>query len=197
MAVERRRAAKSSDALHQVRERENVMRQSHLISASGGAMLAGLIAATTAPTVAAQEMQKWHGQGVLVVTQVTQLKLEDRAGHMVGVSDYDGAVYNAQGKPFLDKARYQVAGLVDTQGSNIGYKTFSEADGSKVFAKYAVTQVKLPEINGTFEFTGGTGKYEGITGRGTFHLVRVSDKAAVDELTGEYTLPTMTGSSSK
>lgn len=172
------------------------MKRSHLASAMGSTLFAALIAAT-APTAVAQDMQKWHGQGVLVVTQVTQLKLEDRAGHMVGVSDYDGAVYNAQGKPFLEKARYQVAGLLDTQGSNIGYKTFSEADGSKVFAKYAVTQVKLPEINGTFEFTGGTGKYEGITGRGTFHLVRVSDKAAVDELTGEYTLPTMTGSSSK
>jgi hypothetical protein len=42
--------------------------------------------------------------------------------------------------------------------SGHGYKTFTEADGSKVFAKYTVPQVKLPDILGTFEFTGGTGK---------------------------------------
>ena len=76
--------------------------------------------------------------------------------------------------------------VVDTGVIRGGYKTFTEADGSKVFAKYNVTEFKLPEVNGTFEFTGGTGKYTGITGNGTFHYVRVSDKAAWDELVGDY-----------
>jgi len=47
--------------------------------------------------------------------------------------------------------------VVDTGVIRGGYKTFTEADGSKVFAKYTVTEFKLPEVNGTFEFTGGTG----------------------------------------
>jgi hypothetical protein len=77
-------------------------------------------------------------------------------------------------------------------------KNFTDADGSKVFAKYTVTEFKPPELNGAFEFTGGTGKYQGITGNGTFHYVRVSDKAAWDELVGEYKIPTaVAGTASK
>jgi hypothetical protein len=76
--------------------------------------------------------------------------------------------------------------------SGHGYKTFTEADGSKVFAKYTVTQVKLPDILGTFEFTGGTGKYMGINGGGNFHVVMLSDAAQYDELRGEYTIPAAT-----
>jgi hypothetical protein len=93
------------------------------------------------------------------------VKTEDRPDHTLSIFDCDGAVINAEGKPFLDKARYQIVGLVDSGVSGHGYKTFTEADGSKVFAKYTVTQVKLPDILGTFEFTGGTGKYMGINGR--------------------------------
>ncbi len=172
------------------------MKQSRLISALGGAVLALLIAGTAART-AAQEAQKWHGKGAIVATTADRLKVEDRAGHVVGMLEWDGAISNGEGKPFLDKARYQVVSLIDTASSSGGYKTFTEPDGSKVFAKYLTTQVKLPVINGTFEFVGGTGKYEGITGRGTFHEVMVSDKAAWDDLTGEYTLPAKVGQSSK
>jgi hypothetical protein len=109
---------------------------------------------------------------------------------MVTVTEYDGAVYNADGKPFLDRARYQVVGFGDTGVTRDGYKTFTDADGSKVFGKYTVTEVKMPDVRGTFEFAGGTGKYEGITGNGTFHDVFVSDKAAWDELVGDYKIPT-------
>ena len=105
------------------------------------------------------------------------------------VNDEDGAIHNADGKPFLDKARYQVLALTDSTVGTRGYKTFTEADGTKVFATFKVTEFKPPEINGTIEFTGGTGKYAGITGKGTFHLVRVSDKAAWDELIADYTIP--------
>jgi hypothetical protein len=37
--------------------------------------------------------------------------------------------------------------------------------------------VKLPDILGTFEFTGGTGKYMGIKGGGNFHVIMLSDAA--------------------
>jgi len=91
-----------------------------------------------------------------------------------------------------------VVSFGDTAVSRGGYKFFTDADGSKVFAKYTVTEVKMPEVLGTFEFTGGTGKYEGITGNGTFHDVFVSDKAAWDELVGEYKIPTaVAGTASK
>jgi hypothetical protein len=133
----------------------------------------------------------------LVVTDQKTVKVDDGTDHVVIVSEQDGAIQNADGNSFLDKARYQVVSVVDTGVIRGGYKTFTEADGSKVFAKYTVTEFKLPEVNGTFEFTGGTGKYQGITGNGKFHYVRVSDRAAWDELIGEYKIPTVVGSAGK
>ena len=56
------------------------------------------------------------------------------ADHTVSVTEFDGAVFNADGKPFLDQARYQVVDLTDVGNSSGGHKTFTEADGSKVFA---------------------------------------------------------------
>ena len=103
--------------------------------------------------------------------------------------NWDGAIHNADGKPFLDKARYQVVTLSDSAVGRRGYKTFTEADGTKAFATFNVTEFKPPVINGTVEFTGGTGKYAGITGKGTFHLVFVGDKVATDELIADYTIP--------
>jgi len=156
---------------------------------SSWAALTLVLATANSLPAAAEESGHWHGLSVLVATDKKVVKLEDQPNHMVYVTKYDGAVYNGDGKPFLDKARYQVVPFVDTAVSRGGYKFFTDADGSKVFAKFTVTEGKLPDVGGSFEFTGGTGKYEGITGNGTFHDVFVSDKAAWDELVGEYKIP--------
>ena len=138
---------------------------------SSWAALTLMLAAANGLPAAAEEFGHWHGLSVLVITDQKAAKVEDRANHMVYVTEYDGAVYNGDGKPFLDKARYQVVALVDVGVIGGGYKTFTDADGSKVFAKFTVTEGKRPDIRGTFEFTGGTGTYEGITGNGTFHVI--------------------------
>lgn len=139
---------------------------------------------------AEEETGQWHALGVFVMVDKKAVTLEDRANHIVGVYELDGAVFNSGGKPFLDKARYQVVAINDIGVTRGGYKTFTDADGSKVFARYTITEGKPSESRGTFEFTGGTGKYKGIIGKGTFHNVFVSDKAAWDELVGEYRIPT-------
>ena len=138
---------------------------------------------------AAEETGQWHGLGVIVVVDKKVVNLEDRPNHSVGVYEVDGAVFNSDGKLFLNKARYQVVALNDVGVNRGGYKIFTDADGSKVFARYVITEGKPPEYRGTFEFTGGTGKYKGITGKGTFRDVFVSDKAAWDEFVGEYKIP--------
>jgi hypothetical protein len=155
---------------------------------SGCVVLALAVPAAAVPAVA-EEAGQWFGRAVLVTLSSKSVKLEDRADHTVSVTEFDGAVFNADGKPFLDKARYQVVDLTDAGTSSGGHKTFTEADGSKVFAKYVLKDAKPREFRGTFEFTGGTGKYAGITGRGEYHVVLVSDTALWDELRGEYKIP--------
>ena len=160
----------------------------------GCVVLALAVPAPAVPAVA-EEAGQWFGRAVLVTLSGKSVKLENRADHTVSVTEYDGAVFNADGKSFLDKARYQVVDLTDAGTSSGGYKTFTESDGSKVFAKYVLKEAKLPELRGTFEFIGGTGKYAGITGRGDYHVVVISDTALWDELRGEYKIPGTVGSS--
>ena len=160
--------------------------------ALGGAAVA-LIFATGggAPTpAAAEEAGQWFGRAVLVVTSSKGVRVEDRPDHAVSLSEMDGVVFNGDGQPFLDKARYQVVNLFDAGVSVGGYKTFTDADGAKVFARYTVTTPGRLEARGTFEFTGGTGRYQGIAGRGDFRIGWLSETAAWDELRGEYRIPT-------
>jgi hypothetical protein len=96
----------------------------------GSVVLALAVPAAVVPA-AAQESGKWFGRAVLVTLSSKSVKLEHRANHTVSITEYDGAVFNADGKPFLDKARYQVVDLTDAGTSSGGYKTFTETDGSK------------------------------------------------------------------
>jgi len=93
---------------------------------SWAALTLMLATANSLPT-AAEESGHWHGLSVLVTTDQKVAKVEDRANHMIYFTEYDGAVYNGDGKPFLDKARYQVVALVDVGVTAGGYKTFTAA----------------------------------------------------------------------
>ena len=165
-------------------------------SAMGGAILAAMLAVSGGLPAAAEESGQWFGRAVLVTTSSKTSKVEDRPDHTLSIAECDGVVFNGDGKPFLDKARYQILDFTDAGATSVGYKTFTETDGSKVFAKYTLKEAKLPDLRGVFEFTGGTGKYAGITGHGEYHVVLVSDTAAWDELRGEYSIPAATSGSS-
>jgi hypothetical protein len=160
-----------------------------------GCVVLALACPTATVPAATEQAGQWFGRAVPVTLSSKSVKLENQADHMVSVTEYDGAVFNADGKPFLDKARYQVVDPTDSGTSSGGYKTFTEADGSKVFAKCVLKEGKPPDLRGTFEFIGGTGKYAGITGHGDYHVVVISDTALWDELRREYKIPGTFGSS--
>src|SRR5690348_1967920 len=139
------------------------------LRATYGAGATLLLVAGAMPALA-DESGQWFGRAVLVTVSSKTAKAQDRPDHTLSVTECDGVVFNADGKPFLDKARYQIVDFTDAGVSSIGYKTFTETDGSKVFAKYTLKEAKLPDLRGVFEFTGGTGKYAGITGHGEYHV---------------------------
>src|SRR5215207_9400596 len=103
-----------------------------------------LLVTGSIPTVA-EESGQWFGRAVLVTVSSKTAKVEDRSDHALSVTECDGIVFNADGKPFLDKARYQIVDFTDAGVSSIGYKTFTEGDGSKVFAKYTLKEAKPPD----------------------------------------------------
>jgi len=137
----------------------------------------------------AEESGKWRGLGVLVTTQYHSTEVADQEGHAMMLGHDDGVVFNDGEGSFLDKARYEVVYGGDTAGAFHGYKTFTAADGSQVFAKFEVTEDAPPVLKGTWEFTGGTGTHKGITGNGVFTYTSVAEGVAYDVLEGEYKVP--------
>lgn len=146
---------------------------------------------TLIASVWAGEKGTWRAHAVLVTTNEKTLKIADKEDHLIFFTEYDGVVFNDHGDgSFLDKARYQVVYLGDTSGMvDGGYKTFTMADGSQVYAKYQGTEAAPPVFKGKWEFIGGTGKFKGITGQGVYTLQSTSDTTAWDILEGEYEVP--------
>jgi len=151
------------------------------------ALVTGLVVSTLAN---AEESGHWKGRAVLVVTNAPTVKVADASDHQVGLTQFDGVVFNDGGQPFLANARYQVVDLNDSSGMvSGGYKTFTGDGGSQVFAKYTSTGGSWPTFNGEWTFIGGTQKYKGISGKGTFTITFVTDTTAWDILEGDYTIP--------
>ena len=59
--------------------------------------------------------------------------------------------------------------LVDTNGSFLGQCVWNDADGDKIFADYTGNMFPDGTAGGINRLNGGTGKFEGIQGKGPFH----------------------------
>jgi len=155
-----------------------------------GLPLIGLIALATTP-VGAEQSGKWRGRAVLVVTLEKSAEVGDKKDHSLWFTQYDGLVFTEVGGDFLANARYQVTDLTDAGGdlASGGYKTFTISDGSKVFARYQLKERNPPVFKGEWKFLSGTGRYQGITGSGTYEVHSVGDTVLWDILEGEYKLP--------
>jgi hypothetical protein len=158
--------------------------------ALGGAAVALTLAAGGAPLSAtAEEAGRWFGRAGLAVTSSRAVRQDDVPNHTASLTELDGVFFNGDDRPFLDKARYQIVAFADADASAFGYQIFTDRDGSKAFARYMVTAPGRVSAGGIFEFTGGTGRYRGITGGGEFRITWVTATTAWDELRGEYRIP--------
>ncbi|HET9865689.1 MAG TPA: hypothetical protein VFQ06_00245 [Nitrospira sp.] len=122
-----------------------------------------LLALLPAGWASAQE--KLSGQATLNVTETMTITVGDSPNHQMFYTRMEGTL-KAEGP--LNNARYEVVEFFDTAlANNGGYKTFTLEDGSKIFARYEVTEPgSTPK--GTIKLTGGTEKYAGISGTGSF-----------------------------
>jgi hypothetical protein len=157
------------------------------------AVLAGttltLATTTFALPATAAESSQWKAKAVLVVTSGKVVKLTDQTDHEAGLQEYDGVAFSIGDTPFLDNARYQIVSFFDSGGLiNGGYKTFTAEDGV-VHMQFKVTGGTWPKVTGEWTATGGTQRYKGITGSGTFTSTYVSDAALWDVLEGDYKIP--------
>jgi hypothetical protein len=82
-------------------------------------------------------------------------------------------------------------GLADGKQKGAGTCTITTKDGVQIYSEIACTGVYLVGCNGDFKLTGGTGRFEGISGggkviiRSSFQkLTSVSTGVVKDEATG-------------
>ncbi len=79
-----------------------------------------------------------------------------------------------------------------SSGSDRGHVVVSLDDGDKAFVRFegkSTMKDKMPaDGNGTWTFTGGTGKLKGIKGKGTYKGKWNADGTSAFDIEGEYTL---------
>jgi hypothetical protein len=106
----------------------------------------------------------WFGVG-----KVFQLE----KGHIYWVGEFSGTFANDKGKGSpLDHTGWKCPGSNDLDRNNkkgkaAGYCIVSDPSGDLAYASWQC-QGDTQICKGTFEYTGGTGKYQGISGSNTF-----------------------------
>lgn len=112
--------------------------------------------------------------------------------HTLFQGEFNGTNFNDAGEGFLYQTGVVCPGVIDTNkgiGTASGTCLITDKDGDKVFLGWTC---KNPGsgCQGTFQWTGGTGKYTGITGNNTFTgFPMPSSASGYSVWKGEWKLP--------
>jgi len=123
------------------------------------------------------------GRNVGHTQKVEMMEVGDVPGHVMGVSQSYGLAFYTKGSEkgeIIPRNWIAIFDVVKGTGTFTGYEVKTFNDGSMVFVKGSGTQTpidggKKTAIEGTWEVTGGTGRYLGAKGTGTFKGERIGD----------------------
>jgi hypothetical protein len=115
-------------------------------------------------------------------------------GHVFFLGASHGVFFNDVADGFLDKTEVTCALVSDVvdgiTNAGHGYCIVTDKDGDKTFL---VHQGKGPgpgRVEGTFQWTGGTGKFTGIQGNNSYHVTQIGkNPASWIVWEGEWRLP--------
>ena len=146
-------------------------------------VISAWVLGSAAPAQAADLKCKLISMGTKVETN----KIDDQEGHIIGIFERkglmvheNGEVANELNRGFFDS----VKGVTKFQGYCL--QTFK--DGSTMMMKHQGTINKGQIADASFEFIKGTGRFEGIKGRGTYTGQNYGSFNYL-QFTGTYTLP--------
>ena len=116
----------------------------------------------------------------------------DRNGHVMMVARVRGTQQSAD--PLWNEAAIvytAVLDLVAGSGDQRGYFVNTHADGDRDWGTFSGTVATVGaelRCDGTWETTAGSGRYEGVTGKGTFSMRITSRDTVETSWDGAYTL---------
>jgi hypothetical protein len=138
--------------------------------------------------------EKVKARGVAYMTNWQSAKVPDQEGHVMGFWEGKGVHTVLAGPRFVDGAAYNEVGVVDLNtktGERKGMHGYNEVicqDGDRIYNRWEFTHVSEGMLHGTWEYYLGTGKYEGIKGKGTYASHVMGDRWYAD-WEGEVELP--------
>ena len=115
------------------------------------------------------------------MTKWQQIEVGDVEGHVIATFEKKGIDFNLDGKPLYNGwARYQVGyidfnaktGLVESCN---GHDVVTDPQGDKIHEAWKSYPGKIGTLKGEVTMVKGTGKYEGIKGKGNRAFYPVTD----------------------
>jgi hypothetical protein len=151
----------------------------------------------TACAGAALAQTKISGTGTCGKADATHaIEAGDRAGHMLVVTQASCTWTTPMEMAGLKSATYKVAATSDSAGGTSqsrGYVVTIMDNGDKAYIRFQGSGTSKEggahTGEGTWSYTGGTGKLKGLKGKGTFKSSGATADATEDQVEGEYTLP--------
>ena len=147
---------------------------------------------TTLDVAIAGEKQKIKSHGAVYTTMVNQIEVGDEEGHIILIFENHAIFFNEiNGQKFADKG----VGFMDINPNNpaniylTGYGIHTDKDGDKMNRSYKGKPVSKEQWKGVWTVTGGTGKFEGSSGGGTWTNYRLNEKQSYTEVEGEVETP--------
>jgi hypothetical protein len=120
----------------------------------------------------------------------------DRAGHVFVLAKSACSWARPMHIEGVDTKDSHDANVVDGDDANSdsnGYDVTNMANGDKVFIRFSGTDRSMKDgkhvSTGTWRFIGGTGKFKGIMGKGTYKGSPDANGIYASEIDGDYTLP--------
>ena len=124
-----------------------------------------------------------------------QVEVGDQEGPVIAVAEHKGINNTVMGKTLLDGMLYRLPALCDMNlktgvGSyGPGYSQYTDRDGDRIIVKDKGRYVGGGNSAGEWAFIKGTGKFEGIQGKGTWVGHDLSPTQWYVDWEGEVELP--------
>jgi hypothetical protein len=123
--------------------------------------------------------EKMTGRIVAHYTKMETMEAGDVPGHVLGIAQQTGLMFYSTGEIAKKAATFHFD-LMKGKGSFVDYSLYTDQDGSTRFIKSVGTAGPVGDgkkfvIEGEFECIGGTGRYEGFKGTGTFKGERIGE----------------------
>lgn len=137
----------------------------------------------------AGEKVKLHATSV--TTKSHQMKVGDVEGHMIILSESKQVYFNEKTGEKLTRVGKNIIdiNMKTGQGTLKGYGVMTSPNGDKRFTISEGKPVGKGHWKGAYTYTGGTGKFEGIKGGGTWGSTTLAPGISYMEVEGEMEIP--------